>query len=243
MTMTGNREHLFYKLGKLAGPKIRKAKWAWAAITASEAEMILAESAVGQDMVNQIRSQCQMNTDSETTAGLQALSARLSGHVKNKQRIFHVTCIETATPEAFCLPGGYIFISRALLNMCQGDLSQLSFVLAHEMAHILKGDVMERMMANALIKSAARSKGIFAVSGGLQTLGVEFLEKAYSRDQELHADQLGLQLMSAAGFDPAGATRLLEQLEPLEHQGLLGHYFSTHPNCRQRIAQLRSSTL
>ena len=67
MTMTGNREHLFYKLGKLAGPKIRKARWAWAAVTASEAEMIPAESAVGQDMANQIRFHCQINTGLKLT--------------------------------------------------------------------------------------------------------------------------------------------------------------------------------
>ena len=225
-------------MGKLAGPKIRKAKWAWAAITASEAEMIEAECAVGKDMSHYVFSQCKIYTGIENTARLHEISKSLSRHVKNKQRIFHFTCIETVRPEAFCLPGGYIFISQAMLNLCGDDSNQLAFVLAHEMAHILEGHVMERMAANALITAATKSKGICVASGGLQKVGIEFLEKAYSRDRELRADQLGVRLMKAAGFESCGAVRLLAQLESLEYKGLLGPYFSTHPNCRQRIAQL-----
>lgn len=228
----------FYKLGKLAGPKIRKAKWAWAAITASEAERIEAECAVGRDIFRHVLSQCKIDTGIENTERLHQISKSLSGQVKNQHLKFHFTCIETAMPEAFCLPGGYIFVSQTMLNLCGDDNSQLAFVLAHEMAHILEGHAMERMATNALITAATKGKAMGAASGGLQKLGIEFLEKAYSRDRELRADQLGLRLMKAAGFESFGAVRLLAQLESLEYNGLLGPYFSTHPNCRQRIAQL-----
>ena len=52
---------------------------------------------------------------------------------------------------------------------------------------------------------AARS-----IAPWLRTVGVRWLEKAYSRDQEFEADELGGRLMRAAGFDPAGAVRMLE---------------------------------
>ena len=58
---------LFFNLGKLAGPKIRKAQWAYLAVTAPEAEVIEAEFIVGADMARVVREQFRQCTDHEKT--------------------------------------------------------------------------------------------------------------------------------------------------------------------------------
>ncbi len=232
----------FYNLGKLAGPKARKAKWAWTALAGAEAEATEAEQAVGKDLARSVRSRCSVCKDTETVEIVQNTGAKLVGHLNDRQREFTFICIETSNPEAFCLPGGYIYISRALLNLCAEDRSQLAFVLAHEMAHILQGHVMERMACNTLFHMASRARVVHTVSGGLENLGVEFLSKVYSRDQELSADRSARDLLQSAGFAPSSAIALLSRLEALEQKRLLGSCFSTHPKCSERISQLRQAT-
>jgi predicted Zn-dependent protease len=76
-------------------------------------------------------------------------------------------------------------------------------------------------------------------------VGVEWLERAYSHEQEFEADDLGVLLTRAAGFDTAGAVRLFERLRSLETQSEtsgLGNYLSTHPPVTERIERLQRGT-
>jgi Zn-dependent protease with chaperone function len=73
-------------------------------------------------------------------------------------------------------------------------------------------------------------------------VGVQFLERAYSREQEFDADELGGMLMRAADFDPSGSVRALRRFERLDSGGDgagLGAYLSTHPPVPDRVARLR----
>ncbi|MCY3602939.1 MAG: flavin reductase, partial [Chloroflexi bacterium] len=70
------------------------------------------------------------------------------------------------------------------------------------------------LKAITLASPAARS-----IAPWVRTVGVQWLEKAYSQDQEYEADELGGRLMRAAGFDPAGSIRMLERLGALEPRG------------------------
>ena len=228
----------FYQLGRLAGPKIRKVKWAWAAVTAPEVEVIAAERQAGADLADYIYKQRRVCADLPITEQLAAIGSRLVGRVKDKQRKFDFVCLSGQQPEAFCLPGGFIFVSRAMIELCGEDNSRLAFVLAHEMAHVLEGHVMQRMIGSAILKTAAKAK-VIPNTGALGNLGVQFLEKAYSRQQESDADALGLRLAIAAGFDGQAAVAVFEKLAALEQPAGPLKYFSTHPEAKERIAHLR----
>ena len=65
------------------------------------------------------------------------------------------------------------------------------------------------------------------------------LSKAYSRQQEDEADELGVKLAVAAGFDPAGAVRVLQRLAAAD-EGFA--FLSTHPPTAQRVRRLRELT-
>jgi predicted Zn-dependent protease len=64
----------------------------------------------------------------------------------------------------------------------------------------------------------------------------------YSRDKELEADNLGLQYMLRAGYDPHGALRFLKQLQKMDKEKAQGWdlYFRTHPSTDQRIKIIES---
>jgi len=71
--------------------------------------------------------------------------------------------------------------------------------------------------------------------------GAGLLHSAYSRDQELDADEFGARLAAAAGYDPRGATRAFERLQRLEAEANLplAEYFASHPPLAERIERLK----
>ena len=174
---------------------------------------------------------------------LEEIGGRLATRVANTLRSFHFEAFQAGEPNAFALPGGFIFVSRPIIELCQWDADEIAFVLAHEMAHVIKGHTMERIVTHSAISTVSRAAPVHGVLGGwLRHVGVRFLETAYSRDQELDADRLGVRLAKAAGYDPKGAVLLFSRLmalkrppEPLN----LGEYFSTHPAFDVRISNIR----
>ncbi len=234
---------LFYNLGKKMGPKWRKARWMWESFAGTEADAIRREQEVGLDLAQEACRQLPLDKDGRTRQALDEVGRRLAACVANKLRSFHFQAFESGAPNAFALPGGFVFVTRSILDLCGWDQSELAFILGHEMGHVIRRHAIERIVAHsavALVSRAAPVRG--ALAGWLQNVGVQFLETAYSRDQELEADQLGLRLALAAGYDPEGSIRLLSRLaerkKPPEPPDL-GEYFSSHPPPQIRIQSLR----
>jgi predicted Zn-dependent protease len=233
----------FYRLGRHFGPKVRKARWMWESMTGTEADAIRLERHVGRDLANEARSQLAMDPDPRSRELLTRVGERLSCCVANRLRSFHFDAFQSGPPNAFALPGGFIFVGRSLMELCGWDEDEIAFILGHEMAHIIRGHVMERIVANSALSALSRTSVLRGAMGGwLRTVGVRVLETAYSRDQESEADRLGVRLLTAAEFQPRGSLRLLDRLaklkqadEPLD----LGEYFSTHPPCGMRINHIR----
>jgi len=234
---------LFYNLGRRVGPKLRKAKWMWASFAGTETEAIHLEYAVGLDLAQEAREQLSLDTDPRTRQVLDDVGGRLAACVANKLRSFSFGAFATGEPNAFALPGGFIFVSRSILELCRWDPNEVAFILAHEMGHVVRGHAIERIVAHTAVNVASRAAPIRGALGSwLRTVGIPFLQTAYSRDQELEADRLGVRLLLAAGFEPEGAVRLLSRLAELKRSAepaRLGEYFSTHPTSELRIQCLR----
>lgn len=234
---------LFYNLGRKMGPKVRKAQWMWTSFTGTEAEAIRLERRVGLDLAEEARKQLPLDEDPRTRRALDGIGRRLAARVANRERSFRFEAFAAGEPNAFALPGGFIFVSRSLLELCRWDESETAFILGHEMGHVIRGHAIERIVANTAVTVASRAAPVRGALGGwLKTVGVQYLQTAYSRDHELEADRLGLRLMRAAGFQPQGALRLLARLADLKkssESSRLGEYFSTHPTAEIRIQNLR----
>ncbi|MFC1636624.1 M48 family metallopeptidase [Planctomycetota bacterium] len=233
---------LFYNLGKKVGPKVRKAKWMWLSATGSKADTIAVEYEVGRDLAREIRSQLGQSQELQNTRMLNKTGQRLADCVANKHRRFAFETIKGAEANAFALPGGFVFVTQSLLDLCQHDRDEVAFILGHEMAHIIRGHAMNRIVSNSAIRIASRAapiRGLF--SGWLRRVGVQFLESAYSQDMESEADRLGVRLVSAAGYDPKGGVQLFSRLTKLNSpKGRidLGSYFSSHPSFEIRIRHI-----
>lgn len=236
-------DSLFYHLGRKVGPKVRKARWVWESMTGTEADAIRLEHGVGLDLAQEARQQLDLDPDAEARRALNDIGLRLVDRVADKRRSFHFELFLANEPNAFALPGGFISVSRPIVDLCRGDRDEVAFILAHEMSHVIKGHAIERIVTNSAVSMASRATPVRGVLGPwLQRVGVRFLETAYSRDHELEADRLGVRLAAAAGYDPRASMRLFKRLAELKaapNPLNLGEYFSTHPTFDVRIRSIQ----
>ncbi|NCO41896.1 MAG: hypothetical protein COZ06_07280 [Armatimonadetes bacterium CG_4_10_14_3_um_filter_66_18] len=234
---------LLYNLGRMVGPSMRKGKWLWQSLTGTEQERMEAEWSVGRDLAAAMRSGMAVDPAPEAAQLLTEVGAELAKCTRSQFRRFEFTVVGQDTPNAFALPGGFVFVTRPLLDLMGADRDELAFLLGHELSHVTEEHALQRVVADLTIGAAMRrlsSLGAVAQSW-MKTTGGRLLQSAYSRDTELAADRLGAQLAGAAGFDRGAATRMLTRLQASagrsEGKGIAA-YFASHPPFDVRIAEL-----
>jgi len=144
--------------------------------------------------------------------------AAYSGIVRPGQAL-HFTTLNSAVENAFSVPGGYIYITRQLMALMD-DESQLAFALGHEVGHIAGNHAHQReAVERELAREALPYVWLGQMMGGFgnqialrNLLAAKLQSLSFSREQEYEADTLGLRYMIAAGYDPAGASQLLQAL-------------------------------
>ena len=236
-------DDFFFKLGRKAGTGFRKGRWIWASLVGSETEALAAEFQAGCDLARAFERRNPLDDDPRSGEIVDRITARLVQRLTHKQRRWRVALTQLDEPGAFALPGGFVYLTRSLLELCGYDEDEIACVVGHEMGHVVRGHAMERITHRFLTSAATRAARI---PGGLLSqwavsAGAGLLHSAYSRDQELDADEFGARLAAAAGYDPRGATRAFERLQRLEAEANLplAEYFASHPPLAERIERLK----
>ena len=232
---------LFYNLGRKVGPKVRKAKWIWQSVAGSEEEALKMEHLVGRDLAEEVRCQLQPVTNTEKERMLNKIGSALVSCLVKQDRRFNFEIVHGDRPNAFALPGGYIFVTESIIELCTKE-DEVAFILSHEMAHVVRGHAMKRIISSSAISTAARAAPIRgSIARWFKTVGISFLESAYSRETENQADALALRLSAAAGYDPRAAISLFQRIHGIktdDNTGNAGYYFGTHPPFNERIREI-----
>jgi len=146
---------------------------------------------------------------------------------------------------AYCMPGGRIMVYSGLIESLDLSDAELATVLAHEVAHALREHSRERVSrayAQQLVLSGAAA--VTGVSEGTADIAnmvaqVTF-QLPFSRDQESEADQIGLELMARAGYDPRAAVTLWNKMSAAASSGQ-PKFLSTHPAPKERIKDIEKN--
>ena len=235
--------NLFYELGRLAGPAWRKGAWVWRTLAGTDREILAAEEAVGRDLARAFAQEMPPEDDAAVQDRVAALGAKLAARVRNKLRRFNFAVVRAEAPNAFALPGGFVFVTRPLIDLVGAHDEELAFVLAHEMGHVVNQDPIQRLLADSTIAAAMRALPGSGLAGSwVRSVGARVLQSSYSQDRELSADEAGVRLARAAGFDPFGSVRLLARLrdaaEARDPGGSLAPFFATHPPFELRTREI-----
>lgn len=163
---------------------------------------------------------------------------------------FSFKIVDDATPNAFALPGGPIYVSRGLLALsCSED--ELAGVIAHEIAHVTRRHASKQnrkgMLHGVLALPGDVVGGVLSEGlGNLINLPVDAVGGAvlssYSRSHENEADEYGLQTTARAGYDPSKLASILQRLQQ-DVELSSGHeerfnIFDSHPMTKERTRRI-----
>jgi predicted Zn-dependent protease len=168
---------------------------------------------------------------------------------------FRVTMLNSSINNAFAVPGGYVYITRQLVGLMNNE-AELAAVLGHEVGHVAarhSARRQSRAQRNGLLGAGAAILSSVLL-GGNNPLGQQISQAAlqgsqlltlkFSRTQELEADNLGVQYLTGAGYDPHAMATLLSSLAAqnsldaqLQGQGsaAMPAWASTHPDPASRV--------
>lgn len=153
---------------------------------------------------------------------------------------------DSQTVNAFALPGGQIFITRALYGQMQ-DTAQLAGVLGHEIGHVINRHSAEHMATGQLGQMLAAAFGVAASdergrgysAAILAQVVNQAVQMKYSRQDEIESDTYGLTYMAQAGYDPSAMLEVMEILKRASGGGRGPSFLASHPDPDARVAAIR----
>ena len=156
---------------------------------------------------------------------------------------FSIYIVDSATPNAFALPGGKMVVFTGLLKEAK-SYEEVAGVIAHEMSHVIHRHGMKQLIRTAGVGLVIQC--LFGNTNGRVILenSANLFQLKFSRDMEREADATGFQLLKNAGIHPAGLEHFLENLKIHQAQYRKNVKFnigwlSTHPETGERISLLK----
>ena len=204
------------------------------------------EMALGEKSYKESLSQSKIITGTKDATRIKNIGARIAKVANRNDFQWEFNLVEDEAINAFCLPGGKVVVYTGILQMAKND-DQLATVISHEIAHALARHGAERMSSSmvqqglqvvgniALGVTAPQYQNLFNQTYGVGTqLGVML---PYGRMQETEADEIGIYLMSQAGYNVNEALKFWENMSEGKKEG--SDFFSTHPSSTNRISDIQ----
>jgi len=153
------------------------------------------------------------------------------------------------TINAFALPGGQIFITRALYNKLQTE-GELAGVLGHEIAHVVarhsaehiaKAELTQGLTGAAVLATYDPNNPASAGSAQVAALIGQLINLKFGRDDELESDFLGVCFLNDSGYDPSELIGVMQVLAESRQGEQPPEFFSTHPDPGNRIQRIQEA--
>lgn len=163
---------------------------------------------------------------------------------------YHFYVVKEEVYNAFATPAGHIFIYSGLIAAMDNE-DQLAGILAHEISHVYCRHISQKIERSKLIGIATLAgvaAGVFlGAAGGGQaasalTMGSmaagQSAALAFSREDEIQADQVGLVYLDESGYSAEGLVTILNKIREKQWYGSdqVPSYLMTHPAVEDRLA-------
>ncbi|MEI8113013.1 MAG: M48 family metallopeptidase [Bacteroidia bacterium] len=139
---------------------------------------------------------------------------------------------------AFALPGNHLVIYSGLINSCENE-SELYGVIGHELAHMEKNHVMNKLVKevglSVLISMSTGNGNSEAIKSAIQQIS----SSAYDRKLETEADLTAVDYLEKAGIDPEPFANFLYRLADV-NKNLPSqiYWISSHPESKERAEKI-----
>lgn len=159
-----------------------------------------------------------------------------------RQWKWEVNLIGSQQVNAFCMPGGKIALFTGLLDKLQLTDDETAMVIGHEMAHALREHARARIAKSqgtgALLSLGAQLFGLGQLGDVAASIGTQLLTLKFSRDDEVEADLVGLEMGARSAYNPQAAVSLWDKMGRASNNGGGPAFLSTHPTGPDRTRRL-----
>jgi predicted Zn-dependent protease len=210
------------------------------------------EKKLGERVLHEMEKKVEFVRDLTLHAFLDKIGQSLVAQVGPTPFEFKFYLINTLEPNAFALPGGYIFITTGLIVMAENE-QEVAGVLSHEIAHVTRRHIAQLIEKGKRLNIASMVAILAAMLAGKGGVGSQAaatmatatagaLELKYTREIEIDADQNGLHYLIKAGYDPNGMITIFNRIykASLVLAPNIPPYLSTHPAVENRISLLEN---
>ncbi|HEX9106481.1 MAG TPA: M48 family metallopeptidase, partial [Longimicrobiales bacterium] len=202
------------------------------------------EIQMGQEGAAQVAQTIGLVNDSGLQRYVQGVGESLARVSQRPQLPWTFRVVDDPTPNAFALPGGYIFVTRGLMDLMTSE-AELATVVGHEIGH-----VTARHQVRSLTRAELAQVGLalgsvlsptIARFGQLAGTGMQLLFLKYDRAAEAQADELGFDYARRDGYDVkemADVFEALDRVQQREGASALPGWLETHPAGPDRISKV-----
>jgi predicted Zn-dependent protease len=203
------------------------------------------EIEMGRQTAAQVAAQIGIVQDEALQQYVHGIGTQLAANSERPSLPWSFGVVDDPTPNAFALPGGFIFLTRGLMSLMESE-AQMASVLGHEIGH-----VTARHSVTMISRAQAAQLGLGIGSIFLPQLqaleplagaGLQLLFLRYSRDAERQADDLGYRYTLEQNYDVREMTEVfaaLQRVGEVEGRSGLPSWLATHPNPAERIAAMQ----
>ena len=203
------------------------------------------EMKMGLQAEREILAKSSVNHDPKLNELVRRVGSRIAKAANQPDYKWSFHLLNSDQINAFCLPGGKIFVYTGLLKLIDND-AQLATVLGHEVAHAIARHGAERM---SMMQLGEISRQVAATAVGAEYrslvnaaygIGANYgVFLPYSRKFEYEADEIGLYLMAMAGYDPRESIKFWQKMmEKSKNMPKPPEFASTHPADINRIKHI-----
>lgn len=198
--------------------------------------------------------------DSAKTTIVSKIGKQLVSNLATHPFPFEFYIVDLGEPNAFALPGGYVFFTRGILALANSE-DELAGVMGHEVIHSYNRHSIKQKKKAILptilqvpeaLTGALGGNGVSKIFSPLSK-GGEALMASHSRKDEYEADDLGVKLSAKSGYQPEALgdmlTTLEKSIEVFTGEKEKPSYFNDHPYTPSRVdriskeaAQVKAST-
>ncbi len=179
------------------------------------------ELTFGREIAARLLGQYKLSGNEELQRYVNLVGTTLTRNCNRPELDFHFIVIESGEINAYSTPGGYVFVTTAVLDKMENE-AELAGVLAHEIAHVTERHIVKELSLKGAEKSAVSS--IAALIGGAsKSAGIAFsqavdkavdliLRDGYKKEDEMQADADAVLLCAFSGYDPSGLVTFLDKV-------------------------------
>lgn len=210
------------------------------------------EEELSREVMRYVRKHYEMIDDPYIQDYVNRVGGRLVATLPPQPFAYHFYVIKADDYNAFATPAGHVFIYSGLMKDLDGE-EELAGILGHEIAHVFCRHISEKIDRSKKIGAAAlagMAAGVLLGVGGAATAAqavtagtmaaTQSLALAYSREDEMQADQVGLTYLTQAGYTGQGLYTSLKKIRGREWYTTkqVPTYLRTHPASEERLAYL-----